>query len=142
MNADEALAGTPYLTTGTTDSQKLFDRLLERSRDIHRQAERVGQLVAREAASVFESFGLVLRSEAVAESNQMEHLEWSSQAVRDVVVNNRQLLDLPVNSFVEEFEGTSIYTKHWAYIRRRCSPMNGPIPRTRHVSLRLDSCMA
>ncbi|HRW17486.1 MAG TPA: Fic family protein [Dermatophilaceae bacterium] len=105
MNADEALAGTPYLTTGTTDSQKLFDRLLERSRDIHRQAERVGQLVAREAASVFESFGLVLRSEAVAESNQMEHLEWSSQAVRDVVVNNRQLLDLPVNSFVEGVRG-------------------------------------
>lgn len=58
-----------------------------------------------QAVDVFRSFGLSLRSELVAESNQIENLDWTPAQVRQVIVENRDLLALEAHSFLEGLRG-------------------------------------
>lgn len=95
------LRGTPYLIGDDADSGVRFRRVQQKSADVAERARRVGTRIQQEAVDVFESFGLMLRSEIVAESNQMEYYDWSPGAVRELVVEHRDLLALPAHSFLE-----------------------------------------
>lgn len=104
-SAAALLAGTPYLTTDGTLSAAQFERLLARGEEVRVKAERVGQIIQQQAAEVFDSFGLVLRSELVSESNRMEWINWTPTQVRDLAVKHRDLLQLPAHAFVESVRG-------------------------------------
>jgi Fic family protein len=100
-NSEELLKGTPYLIGNTPWAAKQFRQLLTRSTEIQSRAERVGQRIREQAGDVFASFGLILRSELIAESNRMEYFDWTAEQVRDEVMRYRELLKLPVHTFLE-----------------------------------------
>jgi Fic family protein len=95
------LADTPYLISDDSNAGHRFNRVLARSAEVQQLARNVGQRIQEQAADVFESFGLVLRSELVAESNRIERINWTPQEVREEVLRNRELLELPVHVFME-----------------------------------------
>ncbi|MGY1669766.1 Fic family protein [Geodermatophilus sp. SYSU D00710] len=105
MSAEEMLAGTPYLIADGSFNARKFERVLQKALEVRTKAERVGTHIQQQAADVFESFGLVLRSELVSESNRMEHIEWTPTQVREAVQRHRDLLALPVHTFVESVRG-------------------------------------
>lgn len=106
-SAESLLSGTPYLVASDATSQKRFGRVLERSVELGSRARAVGARIQTEASDVFASFGLTLRSEAVAESNRMEDFDWTPQQVREVILANRELLDAPVHTFLEAVRADS-----------------------------------
>ena len=99
--AEELLMGTPYLIADAPWAAKHFVQLLIRSTEIQDKAQRVGHRIREQAADVFASFGLILRSELIAESNRMEYIDWTAEQVRDEVMRHRELLELPVHAFLE-----------------------------------------
>lgn len=101
----ELLAGTPYLIDEDGAPGASFTRLLEKSAQIASRAQIVGERIKDQAADVFESFGVTLRSELVAESNQIEQYDWTPNAVRELVVQNRDLLEMPAHLFMEGMRG-------------------------------------
>lgn len=101
MSVERLLAGTPYLIADGTLALSKFERVLDKALEVRERAERVGALVQERAGDVFESFGLVLRSELVSESNRIERIDWTPTQVRQVVAENRDLLTQPAHAFVE-----------------------------------------
>jgi Fic family protein len=99
--AERLLAGTPYLIADGTLAERKFERVLERALEVRDRAERIGARVQEQAGDVFESFGLVMRSELISESNRIERIDWTPMQVREVVTRNRDLLTRPAHSFVE-----------------------------------------
>ena len=107
FNSEELLRDTPYLVGNSPWVTKQFGQLLIRSTEIQSRAERVGQRIREQATDVFASFGLILRSELIAESNRMEYFDWTAEQVRDEVTRHRELLKLPVHSFLESVRADS-----------------------------------
>lgn len=99
------LLGTPYLIESDSASALKFNRILVQSASIAGKAQVVGARIRAQAAEIFESFGVMLRSEMVAESNQMEHMDWAPSEVRAIVVQNRDLLSLDAHAFLEGLRG-------------------------------------
>ncbi|WP_286957113.1 MULTISPECIES: Fic family protein [Arsenicicoccus] len=99
------LAGTPYLIDSEAPALTKFTSILQKTNDLAKRALRIGESLKSGAVDVFDTFGITLRSEIVAESNQMEHYAWSPASVRQVVAQNRDLLALPVHTFLEGVKG-------------------------------------
>lgn len=105
LQAEVMLAGTPYLIDDRRSGEITFAKILKRAGDIQANAERVGTRIRDQAGEVFESFGLILRSELVSESNRIESIDWSPDQVRQAVLANKDLLTLPAHAFVESVRG-------------------------------------
>lgn len=99
------LAGTPYTIDDDTAAEHQFKRVIDKSAVLADNFAAVGSAIREQAVDVFQSFGLSLRSELVAESNQIENLSWTPAQVREVVVQNRDLLALEAHSFLEGLRG-------------------------------------
>lgn len=109
-SAERMLEGTPYLISDGSAADRKFRRVITKSSNVRQLAQKVGARIQEQAADVFASFGLVLRSELVAESNQIEYNNWTSEEVRTEVLRNRELLELPVHSFMESVRAdTRVY---------------------------------
>jgi Fic family protein len=108
--AERMLEGTPYLISDGSAADRKFHRVITKSTNVRLLAQKVGANIHAQAADVFTSFGLVLRSELVAESNQIEYNNWTSEEVRTEVLRHRELLELPVHSFMESVRAdTRVY---------------------------------
>jgi Fic family protein len=92
-----ALGGTPYLVDGEASSLKRFAKVQEKSEGAKTRALQVAERVARDAGAIFESFRDAIRSDLVAESNQMEGYAWTQQQVRETVSVHKELLNAPVH---------------------------------------------
>lgn len=103
--ASALLHGTPYVIDESAAAQQKFKSILDKSETVAHRAQQIGLNLRKGAADVFETFGITLRSEIVAESNQMENYEWTGPQVRQLVADNRDLLALPVHSFLEGLKG-------------------------------------
>lgn len=117
--ADAQLRGTPYLVAAEEPSRLRFSRLQERSLQIREQAVRVNAGIAERAAGLLAPFETAIRTELVAESNQMEGYDWSSTAVRNLVQTHRELLSAPLHNFLNVlrndtrvFEALGLYRAH------------------------------
>ncbi|GAB3599845.1 hypothetical protein GCM10027586_02360 [Kineococcus gypseus] len=101
LNSEIRLRGTPYLIGDDKGSQKRLEKIWHRSRAIHDQAEWIGREIRGDTQKVFSDFGLIVRSELVAESNRIEDYDWTTDQVRQAVLANKELLNLPVHAFME-----------------------------------------
>jgi Fic family protein len=101
MNADEALAGTPYLMESDAASMKRFNQLLERSTNLRDQALGTSAKIAAEAKDVLGPYIEAARTELVAESNVIEGIQWTPTEAREVVLNHRELLNMPLRTMIE-----------------------------------------
>lgn len=102
---ESLLRNTPYLIEADGPAVARFQQMLARGDELAERASRVGNRIKEEASEIFNAFGITLRSELVAESNRMEHLEWTPDEVRAAVLENRDLLDLDVHLFLEALKG-------------------------------------
>lgn len=100
---EKLLRGTPYSVPEEGVGE--FIKIHDRNAKLAEKAKAVGERIQREAAEVFDAFGLTLRSELVAESNRMEHLNWTADEVRDLVLKHRDLLDASIHNFIAGLEG-------------------------------------
>lgn len=107
FSAEQMLRDTPYLVPGGSRAAREFGRALDKSGEAHRLAVSVGSRIQEQASAIFESFGITLRSELVAESNQMEHYHWTAEQVREVVMKHRDLLEAPVHNFLAGIQADS-----------------------------------
>lgn len=99
-DAEEWLATTPYLIGGDSDSQTRFWKAYRRSINTQNRARAVAEQIGADAKEILEPFARALRTDLVAESNQMEGYEWSRPAVREVVELHRELVTAPLHSFM------------------------------------------
>lgn len=125
------LLDTPYLIADGNAAKRSFLRTLERCASIQAQAERVQERVNQRADALLADFDRTIRSELVAESNQIEGYNWSADAVSEVAQVRQELLSLPLRGFMDAvrqdkrvFEALGLYrayqmAEEWAEKRIR-----------------------
>lgn len=101
MDAEEALAGTPYLMESDETSRRRFKQLAERSTSLRDQALSTNAKITAEAKDVLGPYIEAARTELVAESNVIEGIQWTATEAREVVMKHRELLDLPLRTMID-----------------------------------------
>ncbi|WP_157759586.1 Fic family protein [Cellulosimicrobium cellulans] len=86
---------------------------------MRQQAQRANERIRSEAAALLEPYLRATRTELVAESNVMEHMQWTTAEVRETILRNRELLDGPTRTLVESvrsdprvYEVLGLYRAH------------------------------
>lgn len=126
------LDGTPYVVNDDDTVLSRFLKVRETCRRSSEIAIRAQARIVKQAGNLFPQFSSALRANIVAESNRIEGYDWSPDTVAEVVRVRRELLSLPVRSFVNGvqsdsrvYEALGLYRAHqladeWA--------SNGEIP--------------
>lgn len=105
MTPAAALSGTPYLLSDDSDALRRASASLEKAARLRGQALRAQEKLKRDAQAALGGFEIALRSDLVAESNQIEGNDWSSAAVRALVHEYRAELESPTQQFLDAVKG-------------------------------------
>ncbi|HEX3734401.1 MAG TPA: Fic family protein [Solirubrobacterales bacterium] len=97
----ELLDGTPYVVEGDSKSQLRFSRVASKSTATHERAKRAADHIAEYTGAILGPYESAMRSELVAESNQMEGYDSTTKGVRDLVRLKEDLLHIEIQHFVE-----------------------------------------
>ena len=101
LNAFAELNRSPYVVDDGKISHGRFMRVRETCREASEIAIRAQERIRRQAGESFPAFADSIRSNIVAESNRIEGYDWSAETVAEVVQLKRELLSLPIRSFVD-----------------------------------------
>lgn len=100
-----ALQGSPYLLSDEPNAVTRATTILHRADTLRTQAIGAQQRLVAEADAALAPFVAALRSDQVAESNQIEGYEWSTAEVRELVDQYRTELASPTAQFLQAVQG-------------------------------------
>jgi fido (protein-threonine AMPylation protein) len=95
------LTGSPYLVPEDERSLDAFGKTQDRSAQVAERALRAWSGIADEADALLSPFVLALRSDLVAQSNQIEDNDVSAASVQETVLAHRELLAGPAHGLFE-----------------------------------------
>lgn len=105
MSPLRALTGTPYLLGDDPSALGRATKVLARADGLRAQAIAAQARLVEQADAALAPFNSALRSEQVAESNQIEGYEWTGAQVRELVSQYRLELASPSKRFLEAVQG-------------------------------------
>lgn len=132
MSPLAALEGTPYLLGDDPMATDRARTSLQKAIGLRNQAIAAQERLQREAHAALEAFEVAMRSDIVAESNQIEGNDWSLSEVREIVSRYRQELQSPTRRFLDAVRGDDhayqvigLYAAH--HLAEQLAKADGPM---------------
>lgn len=117
MPEEDPLRGSPYLIEDDEASQTRSRTAFRRAAEVRDSALDAQRRLESRASSLLEPFQVALRSDMVAESNQIEGYAWSPEEVRSIITKYKDQLASPSRRFLEAvqqdahaYEAVGLYT--------------------------------
>lgn len=98
---EQLLDRTPYLVADGDAARVRFAGVAAKALATHARAIAASRVISQHADELLGPYESAMRSDLVAESNQMDGYTWTSTEVRDLVRLRRNLLEIELNNFIE-----------------------------------------